>query len=82
MGGGDRREPLRWRAHHPPEGVRRPSDLLLDENLLEHRVPAAAQLRRHVRRDQTELAGPGVMRGFDLACQLAVVHLGFDLDTG
>jgi glycosyltransferase A (GT-A) superfamily protein (DUF2064 family) len=63
----------------PAESVRHSADLLGDEDLLEHREPAAAEVRRHVHRGEAELPRLRDVSLVDLARDPAVVLLGVDL---
>ncbi len=73
---GDAGEPRGRSGDHPGQRVGHPPGLLLDENLLEHRESAAAELARHVDRLQPELPDPlpGALQ--DSVRRNAIVELG------
>ena len=79
MIGGHPRQPSRRGVHDPSQGVRHPSDLLLDQGLLEHGEAVPSELHRHVDGAEPELAGLSSMPLQDLGGQLAVRELGLDL---
>ena len=79
LGGHHSGRPCRWSVNAPPEGVRRAAELLGDEGLLEHRHPPAAQLLRHVHREQAELDRQPVMTLPGLLGDLTLVLLGVEL---
>jgi hypothetical protein len=64
---------------HPAEGVGDPADLLLDQDLLEGREAAPAELLGHVDGLEAELGDPAPVRLQQPVGQLAAVQLGLDL---
>ena len=79
FGRADGRCPRRRRVDAPAQGVGHPSGLFGDQDLLEHREPAAAELLRHVHRGQAELLGFGAMTFTDVVGDPSLVLFRVDL---
>jgi len=79
LGGGHLGQPRRRGVDHPAEGVGDPADLLLDQDLLEGREAAPAELLGHVDGLEAELGDPAPVRLEQPVGELAAVQLGLDL---